>query len=199
MIEKNCSIGGATEDWVLLVEPIVYLSICKGNSEGRIKDVVPGTTKLYGTVSNIMDAFMSIPNLRGYANRQTFNYKAMKEWWQALTVRDDTETTFEEYRKKNKGTKGGTGPALITVPDDEKVLYLKLVRYDWAEYEPITVIKVKEPADGSDPIIEKGTTSPGTYPAAETGWEYKQDIQTPDPEKSVSRWSDVILHSQTLP
>ena len=104
---------------------------------------------------------------------------------------NDTDTTFEEYRKKNKGTKGGTGPALITVPDDEKVLYLKLVRYDWAEYEPITVIKVKEPADGSDPIIEKDTTSPGTYPAAETGWEYKQDIQTPDPEKSVSRWSDV--------
>ena len=103
--------------------------------------------------------------------------------WKWVTGKDeilpndnDTDTTFEEYRKKNKGTKGGTGPALITVPDDEKVLYLKLVRYDWAEYEPITVIKVKEPADGSTPIIEKGTTSPGTYPAAETGWEYKQDI-----------------------
>ena len=104
MIEKNCSIGGATEDWVLLVEPIVYLSICKGNSEGRIKDVVPGTTKLYGTVSNVMDAFMSIPNLRGYANRQTFNYKAMKEWWQALTVRDDTETG---------GFKFGNGDTLV--------------------------------------------------------------------------------------
>ncbi len=76
----------------------------------------------------------------------------------------------------------------------EKVVYEKLVIIPITPpptIQDITVIKVKEPADGSTPIIEKGTTSPGIYPAGETGWEYKQDIQTPDPEKPVSRWSDV--------
>ena len=121
----------------------------------------------------------------------------------ALPSESDLSSTYEEYAGKAPGNFSGNGPAAVDLTNrpDDKVVYIKLVLRDIidGDPEPITVIKVKEPSDGSTPIIEKGTTSPGTYPAAETGWEYKQDIQTPDPEKSVSRWSDVILHSQTLP
>ena len=108
----------------------------------------------------------------------------------------DLESKFEEYYKKAPGQFGGIEPAVLDLRKEptEKVVYEKLVIIPITPpptIQDITVIKVKEPADGSDPIIEKGTTSPGTYPAAETGWEYKQDIQTPDPEKSVTKWSDV--------
>ena len=114
----------------------------------------------------------------------------------ALPSENDLSSTYEEYVKKAPGNFRGNEPAALDLTNrpEDKVVYIKLVLRDIIpppKDKDITVVKVKEPADGSDPIIEKSTTSPGIYPAGETGWEYKQDIQTPDPEKSVSRWSDV--------
>ena len=336
MIDNNCDISGATEDWVLLVEPIIYLTICHAGSMGTRNDRVMDY-KLYGTVTNIMDAFVSekFPQLNAYSTKRNFNWKMFKEvWWPLYVANDgvgfkfnngftlrpiegsglvegkeympkqlhenrdvgwgvnvywdlggtqgrtwdeptpepaappasqkvtpeqgikvvkwyvskvtvngkkyevvtdvivddnhprnikienegvpgegyfylvekwatgkdeilpdhgDTDTTFEQYHKRNPGEQGDLQPSTITVGDNDKVLYVKLVQYDWLTPGEIDVVKVKEPSNGGTPIIEHDTTNPGTtYPAGnEEGWKYVEDIQTPEPEVPVTKWPDV--------
>lgn len=348
---EGWTLNDAEENWVLLVEPIVYLTICHAGSMGRASDAVYGN-KLYGTVSNVMDALATMPEFAAYRNAPHFNWKAFREIWYPLHVSDsgtgyefangqyrlapmgeygfvpgsqhmpvefeqannwtadgttadgaakykkcgfsvnvywgksgtkgrtwdeptpepaappaeqkvtpeegikvvkwytvkipdgdktyemvtdvivddnhprrivaenegvpgesnfyylekwatgkddvvpdqgDLDTTFEQYRKKNRGELGGTGPYEVIVPDNEKVLYLKLVQYDWLTPGEVTVVKVKEPSNGGTPIIEHDTTNPGTtYPAGnEDGWTYTEDIQTTEPEVPVTKWPDV--------
>lgn len=328
-------ISQATENWVLLVEPIVYLTICHAGSLGRPSDAVYGK-KLYGTVSNVEEALATMPQYSQYSNTHQFNYKAFREiWWplhvaggytfengyqlksleesglvrgtkytpaqllsakgdgwkagyavnvywnlnsgpegrtwdeptpepaappeeqkvkengipvvkwyvskfrqgtevseivtdvivddghprkikvenegvpekgyfylvekwatgkdEILPDNGDLDTKFEDYKKANKGTKGGFEPAIVEVPAEEKVLYVKLVALDWMDPGEVTVVKVKEPSNGGTPIIEHDTTNPGTtYPAGnEPGWKYIEDIQTPEPEVPVTKWPDV--------
>lgn len=327
-------ISQATENWVLLVEPIVYLTICHAGSLGRPSDAVYGK-KLYGTVSNVEEALATMPQYSQYSNTHQFNYKAFREiWWplhvaggytfengyqlksleesglvrgtkytpaqlcsakgdgweagyainvywnlnsgpegktwdetssepsappteqkvengisivkwyvtkvhegsqvseivtdvitgddlprkikvenegvpekgyfylvekwatgkdEILPDNGDLDTKFEDYKKANKGTKGGFEPAIVEVPAEEKVLYVKLVALDWMDPGEVTVVKVKEPSNGGTPIIEHDTTNPGTtYPAGnEDGWTYTEDIQTPEPEVPVTKWPDV--------
>ena len=327
-------ISQATENWVLLVEPIVYLTICHAGSLGRPSDAVYGK-KLYGTVSNVEEALATMPQYSQYSNTHQFNYKAFREiWWplhvaggytfengyqlksleesglvrgtkytpaqlcsakgdgweagysvnvywnlnsgpegktwdetssepsappeeqkvengisivkwyttkfrqgdevseivtdvivddgyprkikvenegvpekgyfylvekwatgkdEILPDNGDLDTKFEDYKKANKGTKGGFEPAIVEVPAEEKVLYVKLVALDWMDPGEVTVVKVKEPSNGGTPIIEHDTTNPGTtYPAGnEDGWTYTEDIQTTDPEVPVTKWEDV--------
>lgn len=327
-------ISQATENWVLLVEPIVYLTICHAGSLGRPSDAVYGK-KLYGTVSNVEEALATMPQYSQYSNTHQFNYKAFREiWWplhvaggytfengyqlksleesglvrgtkytpaqllsakgdgwkagyavnvywnlnsgpegktwdetssepsappeeqkvengisivkwyttkfrqgdevseivtdvivddgyprkikvenegvpekgyfylvekwatgkdEILPDNGDLDTKFEDYKKANKGTKGGFEPAIVEVPAEEKVLYVKLVALDWMDPGEVTVVKVKEPSNGGTPIIEHDTTNPGTtYPAGnEPGWKYVEDIQTPEPEVPVTKWPDV--------
>lgn len=113
----------------------------------------------------------------------------------AIPRDNDLSSTFEEYIVKSPGTMMGVDPTLIdmSTKPDEKTLYIKLVFQVTAPPEgDTTVVKVKEPADGSTPIIEHDTTNPGTtYPADENGWNYTEDIQTPDPEVPVTKWEDV--------
>ena len=114
----------------------------------------------------------------------------------AVPSQGDTDTTFEEYAKKSPGSMSGRRPAVIDLSQkpEDKTLYIKLV---FKVTVPTgdgstTVVKVKEPVDGSTPIIEKDTAIPGaTYPADENGWNYQEDIQTPDPEVPVTKWDDV--------
>lgn len=334
LANPGSSLNDATENWVLLVEPIVYLTICHAGSLGRPSDAVYGK-KLYGTVSNVEEALATMPQYSQYSNTHQFNYKAFREiWWplhvaggytfengyqlksleesglvrgtkytpaqlcsakgdgweagysvnvywnlnsgpegktwdetssepsappteqkvengisivkwyttkfrqgdevseivtdvivddgyprkikvenegvpekgyfylvekwatgkdEILPDNGDLDTKFEDYKKANKGTKGGFEPAIVEVPAEEKVLYVKLVALDWMDPGEVTVVKVKEPSNGGTPIIEHDTTNPGTtYPAGnEPGWKYVEDIQTTEPEVPVTKWPDV--------
>ena len=334
LANPGSSLNDATENWVLLVEPIVYLTICHAGSLGRPSDAVYGK-KLYGTVSNVEEALATMPQYSQYSNTHQFNYKAFREiWWplhvaggytfengyqlksleesglvrgtkytpaqllsaqgqgweagysvnvywnlnsgpegktwdetssepsappteqkvengisivkwyttkfrqgdevseivtdvivddgyprkikvenegvpekgyfylvekwatgkdEILPDNGDLDTKFEDYKKANKGTKGGFEPAIVEVPAEEKVLYVKLVALDWMDPGEVTVVKVKEPSNGGTPIIEHDTTNPGTtYPAGnEDGWTYTEDIQTTEPEVPVTKWEDV--------
>ena len=338
LANPGSSLNDATENWVLLVEPIVYLTICHAGSLGRPSDAVYGK-KLYGTVSNVEEALATMPQYSQYSNTHQFNYKAFREiWWplhvaggytfengyqlksleesglvrgtkytpaqllsaqgqgweagysvnvywnlnsgpegktwdetssepsappteqkvengisivkwyttkfrqgdevseivtdvitgddlprnikvenegvpeegffyyvekwstgqnEILPDNGDTDTTFEQYYNRNpssqQGGFAGNGPANVEVPDNDKVLYVKLVAMDWLTPGEVNVVKVKEPSNGGTPIIEHDTTNPGTtYPAGnEDGWTYVEDIQTPDPEVPVTKWPDV--------
>ena len=87
------TLAGCEEDWVLLVEPIVWLTIFP---EGTDASYIH--TKLYGTITNIVQAFNELDGLKAYAGKRTFNYKALNYpvWW-ALTVTDKAHASgFED-------------------------------------------------------------------------------------------------------
>ncbi len=73
------------EDWVLLVEPLIWLTIFPEGTDHKAIH-----TKMYGTITNFAQAFVTDPILQPYANSKTFNWKAlnMPVWW-ALTVNDN--------------------------------------------------------------------------------------------------------------
>lgn len=94
-VRDRTTLNGCDEDWVLLVEPIVWLTIF---AEGT--DKIGIHSKIYGTITNIVQAYNQ-PTLSGqknslydYRNRWTFNYKALNApvWW-ALTVPDAAHTS----------------------------------------------------------------------------------------------------------
>jgi hypothetical protein len=108
-MRKNTSLvlnDEEVEDWVLLVEPIVWLSIFPVGDDSRLIH-----SKIYGTITNVVQAFNdpSVPanpeSLYNYRNRQTFNYKALNQacWW-ALTVDDETGWAF--VNSDNQATMG---------------------------------------------------------------------------------------------
>lgn len=65
-------LSDANEDWVLLVELIVWLTIFP---EGT--DAVGIHSKIYRTITNIVQAFNTDQILKPYANKRPFNYKAL--------------------------------------------------------------------------------------------------------------------------
>ena len=85
MVAKGTKlIEDATEDWVLLVEPIVYLTIFEPGTDKRYV-----ATKQYGTISNIAEAIHH--KIGGsYASKRTngfLNWKALNgPLWGALSV-----------------------------------------------------------------------------------------------------------------
>jgi hypothetical protein len=76
------TLSDCTEDWVLLVEPLVWLTIYPEGDDSRIVH-----TKMYGTITNFVQAFNTDPALAKYKNSKFFNWKALNQacWW-ALSV-----------------------------------------------------------------------------------------------------------------
>lgn len=96
--KKELNLAKAEEDWVLLIEPVVWLTIYE---DGH--DTIPVHTKIYGTISNIAEAFVTDPDLIKYANQKTFNWKALNiPVWGALTV-DLRSFAFKKNGEDGKG------------------------------------------------------------------------------------------------
>ena len=89
---KAESLDKATEDWLLLVEPIVYLTIFQPGDDHNY--VLP---KQYGTISNIAEAINRYLGNTSHGTKAkwgTFNWKALNgPLWGALHV-DDAGFTF---------------------------------------------------------------------------------------------------------
>jgi hypothetical protein len=114
LTDSSLTLQTCSEDWILLVEPIVWLTIFPVGDDSRIIH-----SKLYGTITNLVQAFNdpSVPanpeSLYKYRDRQTFNYKSitMPVWW-ALSVEDDgfafvnsdNEATFGFYPATKVGS-----------------------------------------------------------------------------------------------
>lgn len=85
------SIDEAEEEWVLLVEPIVFMTIFKPGTDSNSAIL---RQKVYGTVSNFADAMVQNPG-GAVASRTTngwFNWKAVNgPLWGALSVSPDTK------------------------------------------------------------------------------------------------------------
>lgn len=114
----------------------------------------------------------------------------------AIPNTSDLTETYEDYISKAPGTLGGYTPVIIDLSDkpSEKTVYIKLVvtPSKTTGDSDVTVVKIKEPSDGSTPLVETSTTTnTGTYDSTEDGWVYQQDIQTPDPKKDVTNWNEV--------
>lgn len=113
----------------------------------------------------------------------------------ALVPEDgDLSTTFEQYFKMNRGSKGGVQPIQVEIkPEDtDKVLYVKLVSKEIVPVGDLDIIKVKDKNDGSTTVDRfNGNITDGRYNATENGWVYIEDIQTPDTAKDVKNWEDV--------
>lgn len=90
---NNNNILEATEDWLLMVEPIIYLTICHANTAGTAANRATNS-KLYGTVTNVIQALShgGVVANNAYANKEDFNWKMFREAWGALSV--DTDYTF---------------------------------------------------------------------------------------------------------
>lgn len=89
MIEEgNKDIAKAKENWCLLVEPIVYLTIFKTGNDRQYH-----ITKQYGTISNIAEALHDKVG-GSVTSRSTFgffNWKAINMLWSALHVTTSTD------------------------------------------------------------------------------------------------------------
>lgn len=89
MIEEgNTDIAKAKENWCLLVEPIVYLTIFKTGNDRQYH-----ITKQYGTISNIAEALHDKVG-GSVTSRSTFgffNWKAINMLWSALHVTTSTD------------------------------------------------------------------------------------------------------------
>lgn len=84
--------------WILVVEPIVYLTIYRGDSTAQPKDILH--QKVYGTISNVAD-YLGTRNSTKRA--KTFNYKAIQhQAWGALTL--DTSSEIDNDTVKSTGT-----------------------------------------------------------------------------------------------
>ncbi|MEG0578763.1 MAG: hypothetical protein RR490_02480, partial [Niameybacter sp.] len=93
------------KNWVLLVEPILYYTIY---SEGNASE--KWNNKMYGTITNFADAFMTVPRLRAMEdrNRKHFNWKATNEvTWGALAVANEGFTFPNGYKLYGKDTADG--------------------------------------------------------------------------------------------
>ncbi len=110
MIEEgNTNIYSAKENWCLLVEPIVYLTIFKTGNDRQYH-----ITKQYGTISNIAEALhdkvggsVTSKNTFGF-----FNWKAINMLWSALHV----TTSTDENNNVVNGFKFNEH-YMLTVPD----------------------------------------------------------------------------------
>lgn len=86
--ESNTNIYSAKENWCLLVEPIVYLTIFKTGNDRQYH-----ITKQYGTISNIAEALHDKVG-GSVTSRSTFgffNWKAINMLWSALHVTTSTD------------------------------------------------------------------------------------------------------------
>lgn len=110
MIEEgNTDIAKAKENWCLLVEPILYLTIFKTGNDRQYH-----ITKQYGTISNIAEALhdkvggsVTSKNTFGF-----FNWKAINMLWSALHV----TTSTDENNNVVNGFKFNEH-YMLTVPD----------------------------------------------------------------------------------
>lgn len=98
------SIDEAEEEWVLLVEPIVFMTIFKPGTDSNSAIL---RQKVYGTVSNFADAMVQNPG-GAVASRATngwFNWKAVNgPLWGALSV--SPETKYENPKSPTGYGKG---------------------------------------------------------------------------------------------
>lgn len=98
------SIDEAEENWVLLVEPIVFMTIFKPGTDSNSAIL---RQKVYGTVSNFADAMVQNPG-GAVASRTTngwFNWKAVNgPLWGALSVSPETK-----YENPNSASGYGSG------------------------------------------------------------------------------------------
>lgn len=110
MIEEgNTDIAKAKENWCLLVEPIVYLTIFKTGNDRQYH-----ITKQYGTISNIAEALHDKVG-GSVTSRSTFgffNWKAINMLWSALHV----TTSTDENNNVVNGFKFNEH-YMLTVPD----------------------------------------------------------------------------------
>ena len=98
------SIDEAEENWVLLVEPIVFMTIFKPGTDSNSAIL---RQKVYGTVSNFANALVQNPG-GAVASRATngwFNWKAVNgPLWGALSVSPETK-----YENPNSASGYGSG------------------------------------------------------------------------------------------
>lgn len=98
------SIDEAEENWVLLVEPIVFMTIFKPGTDSNSAIL---RQKVYGTVSNFANALVQNPG-GAVASRTTngwFNWKAVNgPLWGALSVSPETK-----YENPNSASGYGSG------------------------------------------------------------------------------------------
>lgn len=107
--ESNTNIYSAKENWCLLVEPIVYLTIFKTGNDRQYH-----ITKQYGTISNIAEALHDKVG-GSVTSRSTFgffNWKAINMLWSALHV----TTSTDENNNVVNGFKFNEH-YMLTVPD----------------------------------------------------------------------------------
>lgn len=105
----NTDILTATEDWCLLVEPLVYLTIFESGNDRHVV-----LRKQYGTISNIAEAMAAKAGGKysSSAKYGFFNWKALNgPLWGALTV---SKTKDKEGNEVN-GFKFGDG-SILTIP-----------------------------------------------------------------------------------
>lgn len=105
----NTDILTATEDWCLLVEPLVYLTIFESGNDRQVV-----LRKQYGTISNIAEAMAAKAGGKYSSSKKYgfFNWKALNgPLWGALTV---SKTKDKEGNEVN-GFKFGDG-SILTIP-----------------------------------------------------------------------------------
>lgn len=127
-------------------------------------------------------------------------YWEVDKWGTSLNDTDfpedgSTNTTFEEYYKKYKGTYSGKEPNIVTINPDEpdKSIYVKLIMRVIPK-KNIDIVRVYENEDGSS-TVETELSVPytdnvdGTSPKPE--YTFEGSKTTPDPIKTVTSWNEV--------
>lgn len=127
-------------------------------------------------------------------------YWMVEKWGTSLNGDDipedgSTNTTFEEYYKKYKGTYSGKEPNIVTVkPDDpDKSIYVKLVMKVIPKKD-IDIVRVYENTDGSTTVeneldVPYTSTVDGNSP--KDGYDFEESVTTPDPIKEITTWTEV--------
>ena len=127
-------------------------------------------------------------------------YWMVEKWGTSLNGDDipedgSTNTTFEEYYKKYKGTYSGKEPNIVTVkPDDpDKSIYVKLVMKVIPKKD-IDIVRVYENTDGSTTVeneldVPYTPTVDGNSPKG--GYDFEESVTTPDPIKEITTWTEV--------
>ena len=127
-------------------------------------------------------------------------YWMVEKWGTSLNGDDipedgSTDTTFEEYYKKYKGTYSGKEPNIVTVkPEDpDKSIYVKLVMKIIPKKD-LDIVRVYENTDGTTTVeneldVPYTPTVDGNSPKG--GYDFEESVTTHDPIKEITTWTEV--------